>query len=254
MLALFKVWTLQSGCILTWRGGQPWSKRRFLQGEALPLHFGWVDPCDYPKCGNGCVLQLSKRPSQSACVTHFERCLSKQFHRFSIQCHLAVWAFLKIKCHLKNKENLNARIGIKYWRQLYKQTEPQLDDIGMALCQYSWQDDHKYEWGSGPIQMAMVVAGGEYAARQFALWANWRLLFGSDQLWPSGLDCFCEAHIPKLYTLSTLLFYLIHFYKRQCLNLKHVWYIWFYSTVQICGRMKTIKKGYGLCVSETFRD
>ena len=20
-------------------------------GEAFPLHFGWADPCDYPKCG-----------------------------------------------------------------------------------------------------------------------------------------------------------------------------------------------------------
>lgn len=29
----------------------PWSRRRFLQGEAFPLHLGWADPCDYPKCG-----------------------------------------------------------------------------------------------------------------------------------------------------------------------------------------------------------
>ena len=26
-------------------------KRRFLQQEALPLHFGWADGCDCPKCG-----------------------------------------------------------------------------------------------------------------------------------------------------------------------------------------------------------
>lgn len=31
--------------------GIPWSARRFPQGEALPLHSGWVDPCDHPKCG-----------------------------------------------------------------------------------------------------------------------------------------------------------------------------------------------------------
>ena len=24
---------------------------RWAQGEARPLHFGRVDPCDYPKCG-----------------------------------------------------------------------------------------------------------------------------------------------------------------------------------------------------------
>ena len=39
-----------------------------------------------------------------------------------------------IKCHLNNKENLNAKKGIKYCLQLYKQTEPQLDDVGTALC------------------------------------------------------------------------------------------------------------------------
>ena len=26
-------------------------KKRCPQGEALPLHIGWADPCDYPKCG-----------------------------------------------------------------------------------------------------------------------------------------------------------------------------------------------------------
>lgn len=26
----------------------PWSWRRFLQGEAFPLHYGWADPCEYP--------------------------------------------------------------------------------------------------------------------------------------------------------------------------------------------------------------
>lgn len=29
----------------------PRSGRRFSQGEILPLHYGWVDPCEYPKCG-----------------------------------------------------------------------------------------------------------------------------------------------------------------------------------------------------------
>ena len=38
--------------ILTWLGGKPWSWRRFPQGEALPLHFGWADPCECPKCGH----------------------------------------------------------------------------------------------------------------------------------------------------------------------------------------------------------
>ena len=37
--------------ILTWRGGKLWSTRQFLQGEAAPLHYGVVDPCDFPKCG-----------------------------------------------------------------------------------------------------------------------------------------------------------------------------------------------------------
>jgi len=37
--------------ILTWLRGQSWSWRRFLQGEALPSHFGWADPYEYPKCG-----------------------------------------------------------------------------------------------------------------------------------------------------------------------------------------------------------
>jgi len=37
--------------ILTWRGRQLWSWRQSSQGEALSLHFDWVDPCDYPKCG-----------------------------------------------------------------------------------------------------------------------------------------------------------------------------------------------------------
>ncbi len=37
--------------ILTWLRGQPWSWRRFPQSEALPLHSGWVDLCDFPKCG-----------------------------------------------------------------------------------------------------------------------------------------------------------------------------------------------------------
>ena len=35
----------------------PWSMRRFPQGEAPPLHYGWVDPCDHPKCGwLGCAI------------------------------------------------------------------------------------------------------------------------------------------------------------------------------------------------------
>ena len=29
-------------------------------------------------------------------------------------------------------KNLNVEIGTKYWSQLYKQTEPQLDDVGTA--------------------------------------------------------------------------------------------------------------------------
>ena len=28
-----------------------WSRRQSSQGEAFSLHFDWVDPCDYPKCG-----------------------------------------------------------------------------------------------------------------------------------------------------------------------------------------------------------
>ena len=36
---------------------KPWSPRRFLQGEAFPLHYGLADPCDRPKCGRlGCVI------------------------------------------------------------------------------------------------------------------------------------------------------------------------------------------------------
>ena len=37
--------------ILTWRRGKLWSTRQFPQGEAAPLHYGVVDPCDFPKCG-----------------------------------------------------------------------------------------------------------------------------------------------------------------------------------------------------------
>ena len=37
--------------------GIPWSIRRFPQVEALPLHSGWADPCDHPKCGwLGCAI------------------------------------------------------------------------------------------------------------------------------------------------------------------------------------------------------
>ena len=32
-----------------WGGGE--AGPRSYQGEALSLHFDWVDPCDYPKCG-----------------------------------------------------------------------------------------------------------------------------------------------------------------------------------------------------------
>jgi len=36
--------------------GTPWSWRRFPSSEALPLHFGWADLDDHPKCGwLGCV-------------------------------------------------------------------------------------------------------------------------------------------------------------------------------------------------------
>ena len=39
--------------------GKPWSSRRFPQEEALPLHFGWADTCDNPKCGLlGCAIYL----------------------------------------------------------------------------------------------------------------------------------------------------------------------------------------------------
>ena len=37
-------------------------------------------------------------------------------------------------------KNLNVEIGTKYWSQLNKQTEPQLDDVGTALYQF----DHKF--------------------------------------------------------------------------------------------------------------
>ena len=38
----------------------PWSMRRFLQCEALPLHSGWADRCDHPKCGwLGCAIFVS---------------------------------------------------------------------------------------------------------------------------------------------------------------------------------------------------
>ena len=38
----------------------PWSIRWFLQYEALPLHFGWADRCDRPKCGRlGCAIFVS---------------------------------------------------------------------------------------------------------------------------------------------------------------------------------------------------
>ena len=40
-----------SSGILTWRRGKLWSTRKFPQGEAAPLHYGVVDPCDFPKCG-----------------------------------------------------------------------------------------------------------------------------------------------------------------------------------------------------------
>ena len=40
--------------------GIPWSRRRFPQGEAFPLHYGLADPCDHPKCGwLGCVIFVS---------------------------------------------------------------------------------------------------------------------------------------------------------------------------------------------------
>ena len=29
----------------------PWSARRWAQAEAFPLHSGWADACDSPKCG-----------------------------------------------------------------------------------------------------------------------------------------------------------------------------------------------------------
>ena len=35
----------------------PWSRRRFTQGEAQPLHSGCADPCEFPKCGNlDCII------------------------------------------------------------------------------------------------------------------------------------------------------------------------------------------------------
>ena len=37
--------------ILTWHRDNRDQQRRFPQSEALPLHLGWVDLCDYPKCG-----------------------------------------------------------------------------------------------------------------------------------------------------------------------------------------------------------
>ena len=37
-----------------------YSVRRFLQGEAFPLHFGLVDPCNHPKCGRlWCAIFVS---------------------------------------------------------------------------------------------------------------------------------------------------------------------------------------------------
>ena len=38
-------------------GETPWSRRRFTQGEARPLHSGRADPCEFPKCGNlDCII------------------------------------------------------------------------------------------------------------------------------------------------------------------------------------------------------
>ena len=46
--------------ILTWHRRLPWSSRRYAQCEACPLHFGWVDRCDNPKCGLlGCIISDS---------------------------------------------------------------------------------------------------------------------------------------------------------------------------------------------------
>ena len=40
--------------------GTLWSLRQFPQGEAFPLHYGWADPCDHPKCGwLECVIFVS---------------------------------------------------------------------------------------------------------------------------------------------------------------------------------------------------
>ena len=43
--------------ILTWHRGYRDHYGGSPQGEARPLHFGWVDPCDSPKRGElGCII------------------------------------------------------------------------------------------------------------------------------------------------------------------------------------------------------
>ena len=40
--------------------GIPWSTKWFPHGEAFPLHSGWADPCDCPKCGQlRCTIFVS---------------------------------------------------------------------------------------------------------------------------------------------------------------------------------------------------
>jgi len=65
--------------------GLPWSRRWCPQGEALPLHSGWADACDRPKCGwLGCVIFVSGGlRSRSPLIPNWTvafQCLQTQLH------------------------------------------------------------------------------------------------------------------------------------------------------------------------------
>ena len=62
----------------------PWSRRRFTQGEAQPLHSGCADPCEFLKCGNlDCIIYGSGGlRSRSPLILM----LKKYTNRFNLTC------------------------------------------------------------------------------------------------------------------------------------------------------------------------
>ena len=76
----------------------PWSRRRFTQGEAQPLHSGCADPCEFLKCGNlDCIIYGSgglrpRSPLMSCVMTTC--CLAPGFRMTWLNCP-CLWRSLK---------------------------------------------------------------------------------------------------------------------------------------------------------------